>query len=67
MKIDMKEYNLESFKLKDLYTWEEIIDIIYDLEYQIETLQEETKILKHKYDEWDDYDNNEEEYKKYGY
>ena len=32
MKILMKEYNLDSFKEKDLYTWDEIIEIIENLE-----------------------------------
>lgn len=32
MKILMKHYNLDSFKEKDLYTWDEIIEIIENLE-----------------------------------
>ena len=32
MEINMKPYNLESFKAKDIYTWEEIISIIENLE-----------------------------------
>lgn len=32
MEILMKEYNLDSFKEKDLYTWDEIIEIIENLE-----------------------------------
>lgn len=35
MKISMKEYNLDWFKSKDLYTWEEITDIILDMEREI--------------------------------
>lgn len=48
MEINMKGYNLESFKEKDIYTWEEIVAVIEDLEYQVEALQEETKDLKDK-------------------
>ena len=32
MKIVMKDYNLKSFKEKDVYSWDEILDIIQDLE-----------------------------------
>lgn len=32
MKILMKEYNLDNFKEKDIYTWDEIIEIIENLE-----------------------------------
>lgn len=32
MEILMKEYNLDSFKEKDIYTWDEIIEIIENLE-----------------------------------
>ncbi len=46
MEINMKDYNLESFKDKDLYTWDEIISVIEDLEAQIEALQEEVDNLK---------------------
>ena len=40
MQIVMKEYNLESFKQKDIYTWDEIISTIEDLESQIMKLKE---------------------------
>lgn len=59
MEINMKDYNLESFKDKDLYTWDEIISTIEDLESQVEALQEEVKNLKDpdygKTDPYDDY------------
>lgn len=32
MEILMKHYNLDSFKEKDIYTWDEIIEIIENLE-----------------------------------
>lgn len=41
IQINMKEYNLESFKDKDLYTWEEIISKIEDLECEIKMKEEE--------------------------
>lgn len=39
MKISMKEYNLDYFKSKDLYTWDEITDIILDMECEIHQLR----------------------------
>jgi hypothetical protein len=32
MEINMKSYNLDSFQTKDLYTWDEIIEVIEELE-----------------------------------
>ena len=32
MEINMKGYNLDSFQNKDLYTWDEIIEVIEELE-----------------------------------
>jgi hypothetical protein len=32
MEINMKGYNLDSFQTKDLYTWDEIIEVIEELE-----------------------------------
>jgi hypothetical protein len=32
MEINMKDYNLDSFQTKDLYTWDEIIEVIEELE-----------------------------------
>ena len=46
MKINMKEYNLKSLREKDIYTWEELIDIIQNLEDTIEYQQEEIENLK---------------------
>lgn len=40
--INVKDCNNEIFK-KDLYTVDELIEIIEDLKYQIENLQEEKK------------------------
>ena len=40
MKIVMKDYNLDSFKDKDVYTWDEIISKIEDLESEIYLLNE---------------------------
>ena len=37
MQINMKDYNLDSFKEKDLYSWDEIIEKIEDLEQDIES------------------------------
>ena len=42
----MKEYNLDWFKSKDLYTWEEITDIILDMEREIYQLRDVVDIIK---------------------
>jgi hypothetical protein len=44
MKINMKEYNLDSFSEKDVYSWDEIISVI-------ENLEEELQVYKNKEDE----------------
>lgn len=41
MEILMKGYNLDHFKEKDIYTWEEIVGIIEDMEADLYSLQEE--------------------------
>lgn len=46
MEINMKCYNLESFKEKDLYSWEEIISIIEDLESELKQVKEEYEKFK---------------------
>ena len=51
MKIVMKEYNLKSFKEKDVYSWEEILDIIQDLESEKFRLEEELEDLKQDMEE----------------
>ena len=54
--INFKNYNLEHFKEKDLYTVEEIVSIIEDMECTIHTLQEklEEKIIEES-DRYEDY------------
>lgn len=51
MKIVMKEYDLKSFKEKDVYTWNEILDIIQDLESEKFRLEEELEDLKQNMEE----------------
>ena len=51
MKIVMKDYNLQSFKEKDVYTWDEILDIIQDLESEKFRLEEELEDLKQDMEE----------------
>lgn len=46
MEINMKDYNLESFRSKDLYTWEEIISIIENLESELHSKEEELEDLQ---------------------
>ena len=46
MEINMKPYNLESFKEKDIYTWEEIINTIENLECDLHTKEEELENLQ---------------------
>lgn len=58
MEINMKKYNLESFQEKDIYTWNEIIN-------KIEELEDENCSLKDKYNEL--VEDVEENYKKISY
>jgi hypothetical protein len=51
MKIVMKEYNLKSFKEKDVYSWDEILNIIQDLESEKFRLEEELEDLKQDMEE----------------
>lgn len=51
MEIVMKDYNLKSFKEKDVYTWNEILDIIQDLESEKFRLEEELEDLKQNVEE----------------
>lgn len=51
MKIEMKEYDLKSFKEKDIYTWDEILDKIQDLESEKFRLEEELEDLKQDMEE----------------
>lgn len=46
MEINMKNYNLTSFREKDLYTWDEIISKIEDLETELYTKNEELENIK---------------------
>ena len=58
MEINMKKYNLDSFQEKDLYSWDEIIN-------KIEELEDENCSLKGKYNEL--IEDVEENYKKISY
>lgn len=51
MEIVMKDYNLKSFKEKDVYTWNEILDIIQDLESEKFRLEEKLEDLKQDMEE----------------
>lgn len=46
MKISMKEYNLDYFKSKDLYTWDEIIEIIEEMERDMFMLNDRIDMLE---------------------
>ncbi len=46
MEINMKGYDLESFKEKDIWTWDEILSTIQDLESEKKSLEEELNDLK---------------------
>lgn len=46
MNIVMKEYNLESFQDKDIYTWDEIISRIEDLEEELHIEREKREDLE---------------------
>lgn len=63
MEINMGLYNLDSFQDKDLYTWEEIIDIIESLEAQVKEYEEKIENLEYKPNEWDEYDKCEDDYR----
>ena len=46
MKIVMKDENLKHFLNKDIYEWEEILEIIEEMEDEIETLKKEKTDLE---------------------
>ncbi len=46
MQINMKDYNLDSFKEKDLYSWDEIIEKIEDLECELKETKEKIEDLE---------------------
>lgn len=46
MQLVMKDYNLEHFSQKDIYSWEEIIQILEDMESEICSMQDEYNSLK---------------------
>ena len=46
MKIVMKEYNLDAFKEKDVYDWEEIIAVLEEQESKIKELEEPWVLLQ---------------------
>lgn len=46
MEINMKCYNLDSFKSKDIYTWDEIISIIEELEIDKKNLEDKVQELE---------------------
>lgn len=46
MKIVMKEYNLDAFKEKNVYDWEEIIEVLEEQESKIKELEEELEDTK---------------------
>lgn len=51
MEINMKSYNLESFKGKDIYTWDEIIGVIENLESEIYEKDEIIKNYEENYEQ----------------
>ena len=51
MKVSMKDYNLNSFKEKDLYTFDEIISKIEELESELYTKNEELENLQQDVEE----------------
>ncbi len=53
MEINFKDYNLDYFKEKDLYTWEEVISIIEDMEGTIHELQEKIEEIEREPEEPD--------------
>ena len=46
MEIVMKDYNLDHFQTKDVYTWDEIIEIIENLESELHIKEEELENLE---------------------
>lgn len=46
MQLVMKDYNLEHFSQKDIYSWEEVIHILEGMENEIYSLQEEHNSFK---------------------
>lgn len=55
MEINMKKYNLDSFSKKDLYSWEEIITIIENLEEELhEYKNKEVEEVEHDDEQFDE-------------
>lgn len=50
MEINMKGYDLESFKEKDIWTWDEIVSTIEELEDKAKELEEQIEQLTYKND-----------------
>lgn len=48
MEINMKPYNLENFKKKEWYEWDDIIDIIQDMESEIFELKCKNEELEYQ-------------------
>ena len=67
MQIVMKDYDLKHFQEKDIYSWEEIVSIIEDMENDIIRLEEKKNDLESdieynykpipKHEQYDIYDN----------
>lgn len=51
MNVVMKEFDLEHFKEKDVYSIEEVLEIIEDMEMEIKILQEKVDELEHDIEE----------------
>lgn len=58
MEINMKKYELSSFREKDFYKWEEIIDIIWGLECELEEKNGEIEHLKERINELENPEDN---------
>ena len=55
MEIVMKGCGLKNFQNKDVYTWNEILDVIDDLENQIDVLNEKIEMLQENEEDYDPY------------
>lgn len=51
MKVVMKDYDLKHFKEKDIYSIEEVLTIIEDMEKEIDILEDKVEELEHDIEE----------------
>ena len=51
MRVVMKDYDLKHFKEKDIYGFEEVLEIIENMEREIDILEDKVEELEHDIEE----------------